>query len=109
MGDPINEAYRQHPMFDDGRLPKPPKEYIMEQVYASFEHDETAVPAYTAMGYTNILFGTDYPHIEATFPHTQKVLHEILDGIDDDVSYRNRLGVRTSSRASANRRRSTSE
>ena len=36
VGDRLNEAYRQHPMFDDGRLPKPPKEYIMEQVYASF-------------------------------------------------------------------------
>ena len=45
VGDRLNEAYRQHPMFDDGRLPKPPKEYIMEQVYASFQHDETAVPA----------------------------------------------------------------
>jgi predicted TIM-barrel fold metal-dependent hydrolase len=93
VGDRLNEAYRQHPMFDDGRLPKPPKEYIMEQVYASFQHDETAVPAYTAMGYTNILFGTDYPHIEGTFPHTQKVLHEVLDGVDDHVSYRIRLGA----------------
>ena len=65
----------------------------MEQVYASFQHDETAVPAYTGMGFTNILFGTDYPHIEGTFPHTQKVLHEILDGVDDDVSYRIRLGA----------------
>ena len=74
VGDRLNEAYRQHPMFDDGRLPKPPKEYIMEQVYASFQHDETAVPAYTAMGFRNILFGTDYPHIEGTYPHTQKVL-----------------------------------
>ena len=51
VGDRLNEAYRQHPMFDDGRLPKPPKEYIMEQVYASFQHDETAVPAYTGMGF----------------------------------------------------------
>ena len=45
------------------------------------------------MGFTNILFGTDYPHIEGTFPHTQKVLHEILDGVDDDVSYRIRIGA----------------
>ena len=92
VGDRLNEAYRQHPMFDDGRLPKPPKEYMMEQVYASFQHDETAVPAFTSMGFRNILFGTDYPHIEGTYPHTQKVLHEILDGVDDDVSYRIRIG-----------------
>ena len=93
VGDRLNEAYRQHPMFDDGRLAKPPKEYIMEQVYASFQHDETAVPAFTGMGFHNILFGTDYPHIEGTYPHTQKVLHEMLDGVDDDVSYRIRIGA----------------
>ena len=97
VGDRLNEAYRQHPMFDDGRLPKPPKEYIMEQVYASFQHDETAVPAITGMGFRNILFGTDYPHIEGTYPHTQKVLHEILDGVDDDVSYRIRSARSSSS------------
>ena len=93
VGDRLNEAYRQHPMFDDGRLPKPPKEYIMEQVYASFQHDETAVPAFTGMGFRNILFGTDYPHIEGTYPHTQKVLHEVFDGVADDVSYRIRIGA----------------
>jgi predicted TIM-barrel fold metal-dependent hydrolase len=92
IGDRLNEGYRQHAMFNDGRLTKPPKDYLMEQVYASFQHDETAVPAFTAMGFRNILFGTDYPHVEGTYPHTQKVLHELLDGVDDDVSYRIRIG-----------------
>jgi hypothetical protein len=44
------------------------------------------------LSFRNILFGTDYPHIEGTYPHTQKVLHELLDGVDDDVSYRIRIG-----------------
>ena len=93
IGDRLNEAYRQHHMFNDGRLTKPPKDYIMEQVYASFQHDETAVPAFTGMGFRNILFGTDYPHIEGTYPHTQKVLAEVFDGVPDDVSYRIRIGA----------------
>ena len=92
VGDRLNEAYRQHPMFDDGRLPKPPKDYIMSQVYASFQHDETAIPAMTAMGYRNVLFGTDYPHIEGTYPHTQKVLAELLTGVDAETSARVRYG-----------------
>ena len=53
----------------------------------------TAVPAMTAMGYRNVMFGTDYPHIEGTYPHTQKVLHELLDGVDDATSDRIRLGA----------------
>jgi predicted TIM-barrel fold metal-dependent hydrolase len=93
VGDRLNEAYRQHYMFDEGRLSRLPKHYIMSQVYSSFQHDETAVPAMTAMGYRNVMFGTDYPHIEGTFPHTQKVLHELLDGVDGDISYRIRIGA----------------
>jgi predicted TIM-barrel fold metal-dependent hydrolase len=92
-GDRLNEAYRQHYMYDDGRLQKLPKEYIMSQVYASFQHDETAVAAMQYMGYRNAMFGTDYPHIEGTYPHTQKVLSEVLTGASEETSHRIRLGA----------------
>ena len=93
VGDRMNEFFRQQPMWDEGRLSKLPKDYVMGQVYASFQHDETAVPALTAMGYRNIMFGTDYPHIEGTYPHTQKVLHELFDGVDEATSDRIRIGA----------------
>ena len=70
-----------------------PKEYINRQVYASFQHDETAIPAHTAMGFENVMFGTDYPHLEGTFPHTQKVLHELFDGVDDAARDRITIGA----------------
>jgi hypothetical protein len=93
VGDRLNEGFRQHHMFDDGRLRKSPKDYLMTQVYASFQHDISAVQAMTGMGYQNVVFGTDYPHIEGTFPHTQKVLHELLDDESTEVSHRIRLGA----------------
>lgn len=93
VGDRLNEAYRQHYMFDDGRLRKAPKEYLMTSVYASFQHDETAVAASEHMGYRNVMFGTDFPHIEGTYPHTQKVLHELLDDASPEVSERIRMGA----------------
>ena len=45
IGDRMNEAYRQHAMFVRPQLAKLPKEYLYEQVYASFQHDETAPAA----------------------------------------------------------------
>ena len=42
----------------------------MEQVYASFQHDGTAIPTVRAMRYRNVMFGTDFPHLEGTYPHT---------------------------------------
>jgi predicted TIM-barrel fold metal-dependent hydrolase len=34
------------------------------------------------MGWRNVCWGSDYPHIEGTFGHSQKTLHELFDGVD---------------------------
>jgi predicted TIM-barrel fold metal-dependent hydrolase len=93
LGDRMNEAYRQHHHFNKGEVSMPPKEYINRQVYASFQHDETAIPTVTSMGYRNVMFGSDYPHLEGTFPNTQKVLHELFDGVDDETRDRICMGA----------------
>jgi predicted TIM-barrel fold metal-dependent hydrolase len=88
LGDRLNEAYRQHSEFVRDRLTRLPKEILYDQVYTSFQHDETAIPAMTAMGYRNVMWGSDYPHLEGTFGHTQKTLHELLDDQPPEVTYR---------------------
>ena len=30
------------------------------------------------------MFGTDYPHHEGTFPHTQEVIDRIFDGVPEE-------------------------
>jgi predicted TIM-barrel fold metal-dependent hydrolase len=84
----MNEAYRQHGMFVRPPLAKPPKEYLYRQVYASFQHDESAPAALWAMGYQNVMFGSDYPHLEGTYGHTQKTLHELFDDVAPEVRHR---------------------
>lgn len=91
LGDRMNEAHRQHPMFTRPKLPMLPKEYIYRQVYASFQHDESAIPTVMAMGYRNVMWGSDYPHLEGTYGHTQETLHGLFDDIPEDVSRRIRI------------------
>ncbi|HEX6657084.1 MAG TPA: amidohydrolase family protein, partial [Ilumatobacter sp.] len=93
IGDRMNEAYRQHGMFVRPPLAKLPKEYLYRQVYASFQHDESAPAALWAMGYQNVMFGSDYPHMEGTFGHTQKTLQEVLGDVTPDVRQRITLGT----------------
>ncbi|MCB0997253.1 MAG: amidohydrolase [Acidimicrobiales bacterium] len=88
LGDRMNEAYRQHGMFVRPQLARLPKEYLYEHVYASFQHDESAPAALWAMGYQNVMFGSDYPHLEGTFGHTQKTLHELFDDVEPAVRHR---------------------
>jgi hypothetical protein len=39
------------------------------------------------------MWGSDYPHLEGTFPNTQKVLHELFDGADAAVTARVTVGA----------------
>lgn len=88
LGDRMTEGYRQHHMMVRPKLSRTPKEILYSQVYASFQHDETAIAAVTAMGYRNVMFGSDYPHMEGTFGHTQDTLRHLFAGVDDDTRYR---------------------
>ncbi len=83
LGDRMNEAYRQHGMMVRPKLSRSPKEILYSQVYASFQHDESATSALTANGYRNVMWGSDYPHLEGTYGHTQETLHELFDDLDE--------------------------
>ena len=93
VADRMDEGYRQHGAAVKPNLSKLPSQYLYEQVYASFQHDASAVAANSAMGWQNVMWGSDYPHFEGTFGHTQKTLHELFDGVDEQVSHRIRIGA----------------
>jgi predicted TIM-barrel fold metal-dependent hydrolase len=94
LGDRMTEGYRQHAAMVRPKLSRSPKEILFEQVYASFQHDESAIGAVTAMGYDNVLWGSDYPHMEeGTYGHTQDTLHHLFDGVDPAVRYRVTVGA----------------
>ncbi len=93
LADRMDEGYRQHGAGVRPMLSKLPSEYLYTQVYASFQHDRSAIAANTAMGWQNVMWGSDYPHFEGTFGHTQDTLHELFDGVDEKASHRIRVGA----------------
>jgi predicted TIM-barrel fold metal-dependent hydrolase len=93
IADRLDEAYRQHASAVRPQLRRLPSEYLYENIYASFQHDSSAVQAMIAMGWKNICWGSDYPHIEGTFGHTQKTLHELFDDVSIDDRRRITVGA----------------
>jgi predicted TIM-barrel fold metal-dependent hydrolase len=88
LADRMDEAYRQHGMFVRPKLSVLPSELIYRQVYTSFQHDRSSVAVAEAVGYDKLMWGSDYPHLEGTFPHTQKVLHELFDEVSPTMLQR---------------------
>jgi predicted TIM-barrel fold metal-dependent hydrolase len=93
IADRIEEGYRQHAMAVRPKLSRSPREIIYSQVYASFQHDQSAVAAAACMGYRNVMWGSDYPHMEGTYGHTQETLHGLFDGADPAVRERVTVGA----------------
>jgi predicted TIM-barrel fold metal-dependent hydrolase len=93
IGDRMDEAYRQHGMFVRPKLSRLPSEIIHQQVYASFQHDKSAVQVVAATGYRNVLWGDDYPHLEGTYGHTQETLRGLFADASDEVRERITAGT----------------
>ena len=93
LGDRMDEAYRQHGAMVRPKLSRSPKEILYDQVYASFQHDASAPSALTANGYRNVMWGSDYPHLEGTYGHTQETLHALFDDLDEADRRRITIGA----------------
>jgi predicted TIM-barrel fold metal-dependent hydrolase len=93
LADRMEEGYRQHEIAVRPKLKRSPREIIYSQVYASFQHDQSAIGAFTAMGYENVMWGSDYPHLEGTYGHTQETLHQLFDNVPDRVRERITVGA----------------
>jgi predicted TIM-barrel fold metal-dependent hydrolase len=81
----MDEGFRQHGRWVDPKLSMLPGEFIRRQVHTSFQHDRAALSTLHITGVEAILFGTDYPHLEGTYPNTPAALREIFEGVPDDI------------------------
>jgi predicted TIM-barrel fold metal-dependent hydrolase len=93
IADRLDEGYRQHASAVRPQLSRLPSEYLYHNVYASFQHDRSAVQAMVAMGWRNVCWGSDYPHLEGTYGHTQKTLHELFGDVDETTRRRITVGA----------------
>ena len=55
-----------------------PSDYFHRNVFLSFQDDPLGIKMREIIGVDNLLWGSDYPHQESTFPRSQQILGEIL-------------------------------
>ncbi len=61
-----------------------PSDFMRSNVYHSFQEDGLGVRDRDIIGVNNLLWGSDYPHAESTFPESQRILDEIMEGVPED-------------------------
>jgi predicted TIM-barrel fold metal-dependent hydrolase len=69
-------------------IPEPPSAYFHRNVWACFFKDQTGIDARHRIGVDRILFETDYPHSDSTWPHSRDVAARLLHGLSADEIHR---------------------
>lgn len=62
--------------------------YFHRNFHATFEDDSVGLKCREEIGVRNLMWGSDFPHHDSTFPRSQDVLDEIFDGLPDEERYR---------------------
>lgn len=74
----LDEQYERKHMWITPSLDMKPSEYFKRQGHVTFGDDPVAL---TTLGFTGdeaLVWGSDYPHDEGTFPHSEEVINRIF-------------------------------
>jgi predicted TIM-barrel fold metal-dependent hydrolase len=68
-----------------GGWPHPlrPSEYMRRQVHATFQDEPAAVTLRHAIGIDQLMWGSDFPHPEGTWPRSRAIVDELFAGVDE--------------------------
>jgi predicted TIM-barrel fold metal-dependent hydrolase len=58
-----------------------PSHFFARQCFASFQEDRVGLRLRDEIGIGALMWGSDYPHTESTFPRSRAILTSILDGV----------------------------
>jgi hypothetical protein len=61
-----------------------PSDFFRRNVVLSLQEDAVGIRLRDVIGVDNMMWGSDFPHSESTFPQSRKILAEILAGVPDD-------------------------
>ncbi len=82
LGERMDEVYNGHSHFINPKLSRLPSQIVKDQIVLAFQNDKNCVANRDAMGLQTMIWASDYPHKEGTFPHSQKVIEELFAGVD---------------------------
>jgi predicted TIM-barrel fold metal-dependent hydrolase len=61
-----------------------PSDFFRRNVFLSFQEDHLGIRDRVLIGVDTLMWGSDYPHTETTFPRSRQILERILEGVPED-------------------------
>jgi len=82
----LDHAYERHRFWSDtgNKLKMLPSEYVNRQAYLTFMYDKPGVDNRHHIGVDKIMWASDYPHSDATWPESDKFIQWQFGGLPAD-------------------------
>jgi predicted TIM-barrel fold metal-dependent hydrolase len=80
----MDEAFEEHEQWVNPKLAAPPSHYAKTQCYVTLGADRAPLLTREITGVEPLLWASDYPHPEGTFPESQAVVERIFAGVPED-------------------------
>ena len=87
MLERLDDTYEER-LADDLKLPLPPSAYFKRQIWATFQKDPHGVRAMAAIAPDNVMWGSDYPHRDGTWPFSRKAIEEQFRDVPESIARR---------------------
>jgi predicted TIM-barrel fold metal-dependent hydrolase len=83
----MDYTYTQRPVRGDWHRFAPgtlPSQFFAQNCFVSFQEDSIGVRTRDVFGVQTLMWGSDYPHTESTFPRSREIVGELLAGVPAD-------------------------
>lgn len=81
LAERMDEVREAHANFVHPKLSRLPSQIIDDQIWASFQHDRACILTTRLPGGRNVMWGSDYPHAEGTFPISRPITEQLFEGL----------------------------
>lgn len=83
MAEYMDRTWERQRFWTESKLEERPSHFMDQNIYGSFIHDRVGILNRDLPGGRNIMWSSDYPHSETTFPHSMDVIARDFAGIPE--------------------------
>jgi predicted TIM-barrel fold metal-dependent hydrolase len=83
----MDHWWHDHHRWMEPKLDEAPSTYFKRQFWATFEDDRAGILTRELIGVDRLMWGSDYPHTEGTFPYSQEQIMKDFMGVPEGEVY----------------------
>ena len=81
----MDNVYKRHRWWTQANLPEPPSHYFHNSCFSTFQEDLAGIRLWDLLGADNVMWASDYPHTDTTWPESRKVIDKHFKDVPDDA------------------------